>query len=548
MRVRLLTTAASMVLALAGCPGEGSFDLQLVLPTDPALRPTGMTTVTVVLTTGDESPVATTSVLDGSSFAAGDLAVASNVHIEVQLRDVSNRLVGVGEAADLIDIVANESTSVSIPVRRPFVYASNGSALFSFDPTLDATDGMFQGQLMGVSGPQVAVSVGGDRLAIVSSSQITIFATDTNKPVGNPIPLTGATHDAAYIPGSRRVAVASDQGITIVDIDTGTKITTAVAGVDRITVGPNSDGRILAHGLIGRVQPAVNALQACTGSSSIVTIDVDAQPATATAKALPEPVSDLAAAPENVGLFATLPCSGKVVKIEGDIENGNPTFSDFATLPRAAALAVAGGRVIAAGTQKSAPICNNNTTGQPATCVDTSSTKCTGGGPPPQTSVDYVSDGAHLIVVSSPLAGGMPITIDLPGRRETILDDDDPAHQHAQVLQSFGTVPLDLVALPGGQHVGIVTASNYYIQQLSDGIGGVILPCLNATTADWLLLDLATNSIAQRVRTSCALDVGPADPPPTGFPSWKCDVPPLGERSVFGEYVPQSVGALFGAR
>lgn len=533
MRALLALTFGCTV---AACGGQGTFDLQLVLPQDPTLRPTGMTTVTVTLTQGDQPPVATTSVLDGTgSFSAGDLAVADDVRIDVQLRDVSNRLVGVGEAPDPIDILANESTTVVIPVRRPFVYTSNGAALFSFDPTLDATDGDFQGQLMGVSGaPQVVVSVGGDRLAVVSSNAISVFATDTNKAVGMPIALQGTTRDAAYIPGTRRVAVASDQGISIVDIDTAAVQVTTVAGVERITVGPTADGRLLAHGLVGRVAPEVNPLLVCSGTSSIVTIDVDSQPASATAKPLSEAVSDIAAAPENVGLFATLPCSGRVARITGDIESGAPTFEDFATLSRASVLAVAGGRVIAAGTQPSRPMCSPS-------CQPTSSTSCTGG--TPSSKVNFVDEGANLIVLSIPIAGGMPVTIDLPDRRETLLDESDPANAHAQVLTAFGTVPLDLVALPGGQHVGIVTASNYYIEELQDQ-GFVVLPCLNATTADWLLLDLASGSLSSRVRTSCSLEVGQADL----FPDWKCDLPPPGEQSAFGEYVPLSVGALFGAR
>ncbi|MBA2538860.1 MAG: hypothetical protein H0V17_04430 [Deltaproteobacteria bacterium] len=524
------------VLPILGCGGQGSFDLELVLPQDPALRPTGMTTVTVTLTSGDQPPVSTTSVLDDNQFSAGDLAVANDVRIEVQLRDVSNRLVGVGEAADLIDIVANESTAVSIPVRRPFVYASNGTSLFSFDPTLDATDSDFQGQLLGVTGPQVAVSVGGDRLAIVSSSTITVFATDTNKPVGTAIQLQGTTRDAAYVPGTRKIAIASDQGIAIVDIDSGAIQSTLIAGVDRITVGPAADGRLRAHGLIGRVAPTINPLATCSGTSMIVSIDVGAPPATATAIALPDAVSDLAAAPENVGLFATLPCAGKVARITGDLDGGTPTFEDFAMLPRASVLAVAAGRVIAAGTAPSDPTCSPS-------CQPTSSTACSG--PQPASKVNFVEAGAHLVVLSSPIAGGMPITIDLPDRRETLIDSDDPADGHAQVLRPFGAVPVDLVALPGGQHVGIVTSSNYYIEELTDqGTGITILPCLNATTADWLLLDLASSSIASRVRSSCTLVVGQADL----FPNWECDVPPPGEQSAFGEYVPISVGALFGAR
>jgi hypothetical protein len=59
-----------------------------------------------------------------------------------------------------------------------------------------------------------------------------------------------------------------------------------------------------------------------------------------------------------------------------------------------------------------------------------------------------------------------------------------------------------------------------------------------------MLLDLASAAVAQRVRTSCALTVGQSDI----FDSWECDEPPIGERSSFGDYVPRSVGALFGAR
>lgn len=531
MRALLPLTCASL---LGACAGEGSFDLELVLPQDPALRPNGMTTVTVTLTRGDETPISTTSVLDGASFAAGDLGVADDVRIEVQLRDVSNRLVGVGEADALVDIRAGENTTVEIPVRRPFVYASNGTQLFSFDPTLDATNVGFQGQLTGVTGPQVAVSVGGDRLAIVSSTSITVFATDTNKAVGMPIALSGTTRDAAYVPGTRKVAVASDQGISIVDIDTGNVQSTAIAGVGRITVGPASDGRMLAHGLIDRVAPEVNPLLECTGTSKLVTVDVDAPPATGTANPLGAAVSDLAAAPENVGLFATLPCTGKVARVTGDIDSGAPALEDFATLPRASVLAVAGGRVIAAGTEASKPTCTPS-------CQPTSSTACSG--PAPSSKVNFVDTGANLVVLSIPIAGGMPVTIALPDRRETLLDQDDPANAHAQVLNAFGTVPLDLVALPGGQHVGLVTSSNYYIEELASGTL-TVLPCLNATTADWLLLDLSSGTTQSRVRTSCDLIVGQADL----FPNWKCDVPPPGEQSAFGDYTSLSVGALFGAR
>jgi hypothetical protein len=535
--------AAALACSGGGCESDGSFELVLALPDDPALRPIGMTTVTVVMTEPGAQPVATTSVLDGEGFSVGDFGAAAAVRIEVQLRDVTNRLVGVGETAEPVDLVANAARVVEIPVRRPFIYASDGATLRSLDPTLDSTDGAFQGEIIGVGVPRVMISVGGDRLAVVGATSVTVIATDTNLPVGEPIALPATARDAAAIPGTRRIAVAHDQGIAIVDLDAASFQNAVVGAIDRVTVGPSTDGRLLAYGLAGRVAPALNPLASCAGSSKLFVIDVDAPLATLPI-AFAEPVADLAAAADEPGnLYAALPCSDRVARVD----DRDGALADFAALEHPAAVAVAGGRVIAAGTGSSAPHCVNAAGAAVACAVDAPTGKCPPSGPAPANSVDYVTDGAHLIVESIPIAGGAPSTVDLPGRRETIFDVGDPAKQHAQVLHAFGAVPLDLVALPGGQQVGVVTTSNYYIQQLTTGVPPattISLPCLDATTSDWLVIDLSAASIAQRVRTSCELVVGPAD----DFAEWDCDVPPLGEDSTSGDYVPVSIGALYGAR
>jgi hypothetical protein len=88
-----------------------------------------------------------------------------------------------------------------------------------------------------------------------------------------------------------------------------------------------------------------------------------------------------------------------------------------------------------------------------------------------------------------------------------------------------------------------VTSNSYYIESLSDGFQ-YILPCLKATTGDWLLVDLASSSIAQRVRSSCQLVFRPG----AYFSDWACDEPSAAERSTQGDYMPLAVGALFGAR
>ena len=180
---------------------------------------------------------------------------APEIEIDVLFHDVSNRLVGVGEAPQLVDIKGDQVTKLSIPVRRPFIYASSGTKLYSFDPTLDPRDAKFQGSLAGLSSPQIAVSVGGDRLVVASSTTLQIVDTATHMVTGGPITIPGTVHDAAPVPGSHRIAVAHSGGIAIVDLDSMAVANGAGPSVDRVTVGASTDGRVVAYGLVGRVAP-----------------------------------------------------------------------------------------------------------------------------------------------------------------------------------------------------------------------------------------------------------------------------------------------------
>ena len=529
-------------LALVGCllgcngGGPGSLELTLSLPTKMELRPAGMTTVTVTATAPGESPISNTSAIgDDNRFTAGEFPIGEDVQLGVVLRDVSNRIVGVGEAGQTIDIVGDKATAISIPVRRPFVYAASGANLYSFDPTLDPRAAGFQGKVMGVSNPQVMVSVGGDRVAVISSTSVQIMLTADNTLAGSiPIPGAVTVTDATAVPGTQMIVVAHTGGMAIVDVAAGSIQMINVGPIDRVTAGRSVNGALFAYGLTGRVLPPEKAerLATCTGTSSIVTISLDA-PATAPPVSVGVAISDIAAAPDQGMLFATLPCTGKVVRITGDLELGSLSLTDVASLERAAVLTVAGDRVFAAGTKMSRPVCTPGT--DEASCTTTTQIAC----PHPNggNRLRWVTDGASLLVQSIPLSGIDAITLNVPGRRETIIDTGDMAEQHAQVLKTFGVVPLDLVALPGGQYVGLATKSRYYVED-----GGLELPCLDVTTGDWLLVDMASSAVALRVRTSCTGMVGASL-----FP-WICEAPPDGQQRAFESYIPTSVGALFGAR
>ena len=523
-------------VSVAGCLNSGGLDLDLSLPSNPDLRPTGMTSISVVASSPTIGTLTNTSLLGtGDSFSAGDLPVGDDVQIDVLFRDDSSRLVGVGEASNLVDIVGDKTTSLSMPVRRPFVYASSGTTLYSYDPTLDARDSKFQGTLAGVTAPQLAVSIGGDRLVVASTNSLQVVETDTNAVTGSPISIPGTIHDAAPVPGTHLLAVAHSTGISIVDIDSGNVQTATGASVDRVTVGPTTDGSMVATGLVGRVAPS-SSTEPCTGTSSLVTTSVTS-PQTLVPMAQSMAIADVAASPDTNALYVALPCMGEVASVSGT------TFTMVSMLSRAAVVTVSDQRVWAAGTQQSMAQCagSGDTT---VPCATGETADCT----KPGANIEYVSDGAHLIVQSIPIGSGTAVEVDVPEPRETIISTDDPGGQHAQVLKSLAMTPVDLVALPGGQYVGLVTQTRYFIQSLVDlGDDQVILPCLDLATGDWQLLDMANTSVAERVRTQCALTIGPTTSE-TMFTGWACDDAPVGQQPMQGQYMPISVGALFGSR
>ncbi len=365
--------------------------------------------------------------------------------------------------------------------------------------------------------------------------------TSTNALSGAAIALPGTANDATAVPGTHQVAVACSTGIAIVDLDTGAvAMTQSKTSVDRITVGADSSGTMTAFGLIGRVAAPVGPLDTCTGTSqALVSVPV-ATAGMLTSVTLTDALSDIAADPSAGLLFATAPCTGKVERVD----DTTGALSDIGTLERAAVLTVLGGRVWAAGSHASVPACLDDN-GDSIACDITSDESC----PPPHDAppnfIGYVSTGANLIVESIPTQGSdMTVEFDVPARTQTIVNTDDDAAQHAQVLNAFSVDPVDLVALPGGQYVSVVASSTYFIQQLGTETE-ILLPCLKASTGDWLLMDMASTSVADRVRTECELITGPSD---AEFMDWACDTPTQQEMSTQGDYLPTSVGALFGAR
>jgi hypothetical protein len=223
-------------------------------------------------------------------------------------------------------------------------------------------------------------------------------------------------------------------------------------------------------------------------------------------------LADVAAGVDAPGLVGAAPCTGELVLIDDAGE------SQLAALPRAASVAIQGTRVWGAGTQ-------------PAVLRYT--------GP----DIDFVDEDAIELITFADLRGGGATQFSPGRRRETMIDRDDPAHEHAQVMKPMSALPLDLVVLAGGEFIAIGTRYKYHSSAYTVGLS-VVLPQMDATTSDLILIDGATLAPAQRVRTDCDLVTGQADI----FPNWDCIATEAAETPRLGQFEPSALGALFGAR
>jgi hypothetical protein len=511
-RVRFLVFSA-LGAGLCSCGGGGRLDLVLDLPDTESLRPAGMTTVTVVAQPFEADPVETTSVLSGSSFQAGDLPAGEPVAIAVELRDGTGRMVGYGRAPDPIELSVDEATTQRIFVRRPFLYAASPAGMFTFDPTRDSLDPAYQGRLT-AAGQLRALPLGGDELAVVRAGAVDVFSTEDHQATGTSISI-GTPNDAAPVPGARTIILGLDSGFAIVDLDGGSVVPVAGPAVARVTVGLTADGRTIVYGLVGRVAPSEIDEPCPTTTSQIASFDL-AAPEAVTTDDVALGLADIAAGIDAPALVGAAPCDGSVVSIDTDGEAG---LVELAPLERAALVAMQGTRVWAVGTQ-AAKLQYDGAT------------------------IDYVDDDAITLVISTDIRGGSaPLEFALPRRRETMIDMDDPAREHAQVMKPMSALPIDMVVLAGGEFVAVTTRYKFHSSALVSGTL-IVLPVMDATTADVVLIDGATTTLAQRVRSECLLVTGNAD----FFPNWECGDADEAETPKLGQFEAVALGALYGDR
>ncbi len=499
---RTLIVAAALV-SIPGCGSDaaGTIELVLSLPPTGDLRPTGMSTVAVGITTEDGVENVTTTPLDGMKFSAGDVPLDEPIQLRVELRDNTNRLVAFGRVEQTIKPDRSDQ-KITIAVRKPIVYVSSDRAVMTIDPTFDGNDPKFQGTITNTTG-SIAFPIDGSDIGVVTGGSLQRLATADHKPTGNAMNLqvTGAS-DAARVPGERRMVFATGGGLVVADVDTGeVHAIAATPKPDRVAVGGTA-GAFTVYALIGRVAPP-SGTAACTGSSMILAYTLDAPTEMPTTVATGQ-FSDVEVSGAEV--FASNPCTGKVTRVDG----GTPAV--MMSVGGVGALAIEGARLWAAGSA-------------PATTMA----------------------GARVRIASVRLDGSDAQEVLLPPKAEVMTYDFDQAEELSLNIHADTLVPLDLAVLPGAQYVALITKMDSHRDARFDTVSASkVIPEMDAQIYDVVLADPQTGAVSQRIRAKCVLTLIAKSN--AEFPDWSCIATTGGETPAGGESTPTTVGALYGGR
>ena len=509
-----------VALAAGGCAGEGSVSLRFDVPDAPELRPAGAETLTLIARVAGEAPRATTAEIgDGAAIDLGDLPVEEEIWLAAEMRTAQDQLVGYGRAQGPISVQAESVTEATIPVRRPFVYlAGAGARLISLDASVAST-ATYQGQVSVTGTPAVLADVAGaDVATITAAGALGYVATSTHAASELPgASLAASPLDAIATPDGSFLVVGhggATPQVSVVEVATGAVRVASVPGpADRVAVTLGSDGGWWGVALIGRAQ----ADTGCT-PSRLVAFQLD-DPETAAVVDTGLGLSDLAGDVRTGTVLVADRCGDRILVFEpiaGELDTSAPLME----IPAPTAVAAGDGRAWAVGHDLAT---TNNTGKVPDGIID-----------------------AWLVLGSVDTAAGGAEVDALPPVVEAIVatDLEFPDQSVTQQLHANDVVAEDLVILPGGQHLGLLTRTVLHGDQVSDIFGTIIIPRVDVTTREYWLLDAATRVFTQRVRPECGITVGPCDIDFTC--DWEC-LPDI-DNAIAGTFSPTGIAALFGAR
>ena len=517
-----VAVALSLSCFGTACIGDGAVDIVLLWPDDPALSPSAeqVFEVTLVRTApGEATQRSVHQVFDsGDAASLGDVDAGEGVRLAVELRSPNQRLIGYGRSHGALSIEPGQSISVPMNVRRPFVYLSGDTTLSAFDPTRDGDDTQYRTDIPAIASPRVTTtSADGSSLYAVTSAPALValatsdHATQLLDPVSLPLPAS----DLAVTADGRYAIVGHGTGgggVSVVDLAAAIDGSPSVTAVD--TGGPVHRVVVASESSQARAFALIDGDLDCVGGPSRL-LAIDLESATASdIVTLSSVAQDLTASPDGGRLFVASACDDVVLGVVLDQEPS--VAQELARVPGVTALATQEGRIWAIGQLS----------------------------PTPDT-------GARLVAVSMDTDGNEQASLEMPvlQERAKTLEFSGEGDESVRQIDADEVVALHAAVLPGSDALAIVTQGYFHAPDRGEfidilGIPVPILPEMELRTHEYLLVDTATGTVVQRVRSRCELDQLSFEALVT---DWECTQTP-GQEVTPREYQPTGVSVLYGAQ
>lgn len=316
---------SAFALALAAC-GQGSVEVVLTLPEEPAAQPEDVAQVTLVAERVDGDPVTLTAPVRGGRFDLGELPVDDYRRMTVELTGSAGGMVGYGRAETPLAVSADGDVTYQIPVRRPRTYAAGPTP----EATLEAPDTAARPRLLRIDrggavirtdvvplpagrSPSLVAAAGVD-LFLAAGGMIFRLDSSIDAVLDAPLAtINGTVIDLAGSPDGRFLVAAAGAELTVIDTGSGnTRTITAPGPIGAVTIAREPDGTMSAVAL---VDPARVASQ-CGAMSSLFLTELGVTEAGSRGIPLGGGVADIAGTSERPFVAAAELCGNRVTVTE----------------------------------------------------------------------------------------------------------------------------------------------------------------------------------------------------------------------------------------
>jgi hypothetical protein len=542
----LRRAAITAGLALGACQ-DGSVQVVLVQPAVDSARPEQAATAVLRLLPEDGVEVFRTGTLQNTVIDFGEIPVDRYRRASVELRDISNGLVGFGRTVDTIEVGADGDTRITIPIRRPRILAVGPAPSRAANPD----DPVAPQETASATTVQVDVSGGANPVIA------------RNAPGATRITATAGADQFIAVGGAiHRLDTYTDAFIEAPFVDVGQPV---------LDLAGSTDGRWLAAGTAGglhviEVAAPAPALFLSGRRVDAVTFSVDPD-GQAVAIALVDAARSAVQCPRPSRIVVVRPGEPETAGRDIDPGGGVADIAGSSTRPRVVAAGACGNRSLLIGLDGDRIIATETTVTAPTVAASLDDRAWIAGvrpgvvqAVPGSPNERWTSVGAIPEIITFDLTTDGASRFDLPQLSEAMFTRDDGINSISQTTNAKSAAVQGLAVSPTGDQLVLAVTELYNHPPLVINVplfGDVdVFPHIVLHASRLLVVSTQTTRIEQVIRTRCKVCMLPPQGNEMGvgcqsassylYADWVCVAPP-GQLEPVTEFELGGVAAIFGA-